>query len=56
MGIFAKLKDGVDLIDKIPSTPALLIGVAVGAIIPFKLIIFCVVGAVVWAGLKYNEF
>jgi len=55
MGLLAKLKDGVDFIDNIPSTPALLIGVAVGAIIPFKLIVLCAVGAAIWAGIKYIE-
>lgn len=50
------LKDGVDFIDNIPSTPALLIGIAIGAIIPFKLIIFCAIGAAIWAAIKYIEF
>ena len=56
MGILDKLKDGVDFIDGIPSTPALLIGVAIGAIIPFKLIVFCSIGAAIWAAIKYIEF
>ena len=53
--LLEKIKDGVDFVDKIPSIPALLIGVAVGAIIPFKLIILCGVGIGIWAAFKYIE-
>jgi hypothetical protein len=50
-----KLKDVIDYVDQMPSIPALLIGVAVGAIIPFKLIMLCVLGVAIWGGLKYIE-
>lgn len=56
MNLFAKLKDGVDFIDKIPSTPALIIGVIIGSLIPFKLLALCVVAVAIWAAVKFLEF
>ena len=55
MKILDDMKDGIDFIDNIPSIPALFIGICIGAIIPFKLIVFCLVGVALWAALKYIE-
>ncbi len=56
MSFFDYLKDGVDFIDDIPSIPALIIGLLVGSLIPFKLIMICGVCVVVWAAVKFLEF
>ena len=53
--IFDDLKDGIDFIDKIPSTPAMIIGVIIGSLIPFKLILIGVVLLILWAGFKYVD-
>jgi hypothetical protein len=53
--ILEKIKDVIDLVDDIPSTPTLLMGVIIGSLIPFKLILLCATGVAIWAGLKYYE-
>lgn len=55
MNLLDSIKDGIDFIDGIPSIPALLIGLIVGALIPFKLLLLCGVGLAAWAVFKYVE-
>ena len=57
MNILDELKDGLDWVDeKVPSVPALIGGIVIGALIPFKLIVFAAIAIAVWAAVKFIEF
>ena len=57
MKILDEAKDALDwLDDTVPATPALIGGVVLGALIPFKLIVFAAIAFAVWGAVKYIEF